>query len=134
MIFGPQRMTNASLDGLLRRLLEPIEGGDGAWKGGFGGRDVYVFTDESHDRMRCMTPVAAMNDASESLLVTLLEANFDRALDSRYAIHDGTLWSVFLHPLASLHSDDLKSGLSQVVTLADNTGTTFASGGLVFGG
>jgi len=132
MIFE-QRMTNAALDRLLRWLLAPVEGGDGAWRGGLAGREVIILTDQTHDRMRCMTPVASLEEAPEALLRTLLEANFDRALDARYALHEGALWSVFLHPLASLHPADLESGLRQVVTLADNTGTSFASGGLVFG-
>jgi len=133
MISEPH-MRNATLDGLLRRHLDPIEGGDGAWRGVLGAREVIVLTDEHHDRMRCMTLVAPLDDAPPALLRTLLEANFDRALDARYAIHGDGLWAVFLHPLSTLQPRDLEPALRQVVTLADNTGTTFASGGLVFGG
>ena len=43
------------------------------------------------------------------------------------------LWSVFVHPLSTLISDDLGLYIDQVVSLVQNTGTTYASTELVFG-
>jgi hypothetical protein len=63
-----------------------------------------------------------------------LSANYDRALDAKYAIADGVLWSTFLHPLRSLTEDDFLSALDQVQRLAETAGTTFSSSDLVFQG
>ena len=56
------------------------------WSFEYGGRDFYVMTDENHNRMRAMMPVAQADSLSPDDLRTLLEANFDRALDARYAL------------------------------------------------
>ena len=59
---------------------------------------------------------------------------FDTALDARYAIAQGQLWSTFIHPLDSLTQDDFVSALAQTVTLVKTYGTTFSSGAMSFGG
>ena len=64
----------------------------------------------------------------------ILQANFDTALDARYAIAQGRLWSVYIHPLTELQPQQLISGLVQTVTLAQTYGGAYASGSLSFGG
>jgi hypothetical protein len=71
---------------------------------------------------------------SEAILRRCLQANFATALDARYGIAQGVLWSTFLHPLGSLDERLFLSGLGQTVTLARTYGTTFQSGELAFGG
>jgi len=105
----------------------------GQWRFQAGGREVIVVADESHNRIRVMTPVSQVDPRRPQLLFTLLEANFGRALDARYAITQNVLWSLFLHPLHDVKPSQLKEGIRQVVTLADNTGTTYASSELSFG-
>ncbi|MEM9352761.1 MAG: hypothetical protein AAGA92_07090 [Planctomycetota bacterium] len=98
-------------------------------------RVLLVMTDRRANRMRVMAPVMEIDLESEEdlkLVLLAMHANYDRALDARYALHKGVLWSAFIHPLSSLTEDDLASGLSQVETLRENTGTTFSSGGLLF--
>ena len=68
------------------------------------------------------------------LLYRLMQANFDTALDARYAIAQKVIWTAYLHPLGSLGEAQFVSGLAQVVTLAENFGTTFSSGAMTFGG
>jgi hypothetical protein len=80
-----------------------------------------------------MAPVGELRSLDKDFLTLLLRANFDRALDSRYALRGKELWSVFVHPLSTLVSDDLGLCLDQVVRLVKNTGTTYASTELVFG-
>ncbi len=63
-----------------------------------------------------------------------MHANFDRALDAKYAISGGMLFSCFVHPLTSLSEGDLDNALNQVQTLRKNTGTTYSSTELIFGG
>ena len=96
-----------------------------------------VITDENANRMRIMMPIQPFDpEKAEDLQTALiaLHANYDRALDARYAISDGFLWSAFIHPLGSLTEEDLDSALRQVQTLRKNTGTTYSSGALIFGG
>lgn len=85
-------------------------------------------TDENHNRMRAMTPVAQADSLSPDDLRTLLEANFDRALDARYALYKGALWSVYIHPLRELGESQFEDALhqlsSQLSTLADHYGTS----------
>ncbi len=95
---------------------------------------VIVITDTNADRMRIMSPIAETEKLSPELLVRSLQANFDSALDARYAIAHDTLWSVFIHPLGSLTEHDFRSGIAQVVTAARTYGTSFSSGALLFGG
>jgi len=95
-----------------------------------------VITDERANRMRIMVPIQSFDPEKDEDLKTALfalHANYDRALDARYAISEGILWSAFIHPLRSLTEEDLASALEQVQTLRKNTGTTYSSGALIFG-
>lgn len=94
-----------------------------------------VMTDERADRMRIMIPIRPFDPKNvEDLQLALiaLHANYDRALDARYAVQDGVLWSAFIHPLESLTPSDFASGLRQVRGLRENTGSTYSSGELLF--
>jgi hypothetical protein len=126
-------MNNARLETLLRERLPGLEGRPGLWQAEIDELIVYVMTDESYDRMRIMIPVGEISPTDADLLWTLLSANFDRALDAKYAVNDGVLWSTFLHRLSWLTASELDAAIHQVTTLARNTGTSFASGDLVFG-
>ena len=95
-----------------------------------------VLTDDRSDRMRLMMPIRKFDPRKAQdlrLALIALHSNYDRALDARYALQDGVLWSVFIHPLESLTEGDLKNGINQVRALRKNTGTTFTSSELLFG-
>jgi len=62
----------------------------------------------------------------------LTSSSGSTAIDTRYAVTDGALVSVFVHPLSSLQVDDLRSALYQVARLAQNFGTTYSSEGLTY--
>ena len=81
-----------------------------------------------------MTIVAEADLADAEEMARCLHANFDRALDARYCLKEGKLWSAFIHPLGSLDEELFLSAVQQVATLADNDGTTYSGGDLVFGG
>lgn len=131
----PRRlMNNVRLDTLIRELSGEVEGQMGYWKFVVGKRDLLVLTDESHNRMRIMTPIIAQEQLDKDELTRLLEANYDRALDAKYALSDGALWSVFTHPLKELTDEQFIGCVGQVATLADNFGSSYASGNLFFGG
>ena len=127
-------MTNDRLDGLIRQTSKTVKGEAGYWQIKIGGRDVLVITDARHNRMRIMSPVAAQDQLNKDELIRLLEANFGSALDSKYALRDKTLWSVFTHPLAELSDEQFLDCMAQVANLADNFGRSYASSNLIFGG
>ncbi len=93
-----------------------------------------VITDAVNDRMRVMTPIRPYQEISSAEMTRMMQANFDSALDARYAIAQGMLWSVYIHPLSQLQKNQLISGIGQVVNLARSYGSVYSGGGLSFGG
>lgn len=95
---------------------------------------VTFVVDVNANRMRLFSQIAPSDALSGPQLRRLMQANFDTALDARYAIAQGQLWSTFIHPLTSLSQDDFVSAIAQTVTLVKTYGTTYSSGGMSFGG
>lgn len=127
-------MSNHKLDGLLRQISADVQGEAGYWQLIIEGRDLLVMTDTAHNRMRIMSPIADQKSLESGEYVRLLEANFASALDVKYALKDGTLWSVFTHPLAQLTDEQVMDCAAQVINLANNFGGSYASSNLIFGG
>jgi hypothetical protein len=125
-------MTTQAMGKLLESYLTDLEGQPGFWRGVRNDVPVFVFSDDEHDRMRIMAPIGVVEELDADLLHVLLQANYDRALDARYAMRGNELWSVVVHPLATLATDDLPAMFDQVTTLVKNTGSSFASTELVF--
>ncbi|MEO0975570.1 MAG: hypothetical protein AAFX85_20965, partial [Pseudomonadota bacterium] len=73
-------------------------------------------------------------DVSPELLRRLMQANFDTALDARYAIARNTVWATFIHPLSPLSEEELLSALAQTISIARSYGSTYSSGVWAFGG
>ena len=128
---GP--MTNARLEAILKTVEPNVKGGNGRWEMVRDGVPLMVLSDESHNRMRVIAPAAELKDVGQQILMTMMEANFARALDARYAVSQGVVWAAFIHPLNSLRERDLISAFQQVVTLVKTTGTTYSSSALQFG-
>lgn len=102
-----------------------------AWEIQYGGMPMLVVTSAEHDRMRIMALVGDKQTLSVNLDV-LMQANFDRALDARYALFQGKLWATYLHPLRTLTESELASALAQVANLVKTYGTTYSSSNLHF--
>lgn len=98
------------------------------------GVPVRVIMDAGADRMRAMVPIRAIEGMTPDELSRVLYANFDTALDARYALSDGKLWAVYIHPLSPLRADQLISGLGQTVNLALTYGTDYSGGLFTYGG
>ena len=94
---------------------------------------VLVVTDPVADRMRAMVPIRSAEGLEPEDLLRMMQANFDAALDARYAVAQGRLWGVFIHPLSPLEKDQFLSGLAQTVTVAQTYGSLYTSGSVVFG-
>ena len=99
-----------------------------AWECLIDGVSVILICSEPHDRMRAMALIGSAQNVDGDTLRTLLEANFDRAIDAKYAISHGQIWSLFVHPLAGLERALFTGGVQQVVALHRAYGTTYASG------
>lgn len=95
---------------------------------------VTLIFDVSADRMRLFSQIRPSDGLSGPQLQRLMQANFDTALDARYAVAQGQLWSTFMHRLTTLTQEDFVSALAQTVTLVKTFGTTFSSGAMSFGG
>ena len=95
---------------------------------------VVIITDPRADRMRAMVPIRSAETMTEAELRRVMQANFDSALDARYAIARGRLWAVFIHPLAALDRKELLSGLIQTINIARSYGQSYSGGASVFGG
>ncbi|MEM7509060.1 MAG: type III secretion system chaperone [Pseudomonadota bacterium] len=95
---------------------------------------VIIITDPSADRMRAMVPIRSIQGIAPEELSRMMQANFDTALDARYAIAQGRLWSTFIHPLSPLEKNQFISALGQVVNLARTYGSLYTGGALTFRG
>ncbi len=128
------KMTDAHLDGVLRRLDPKVEIQKNVRRLVVEGIALVVVTDAAADRMRIMSPIGPTAELKAEDYARLLQANFDAVLDARYAIAQGLVWSAFIHPLSPLTDEQLASAIAQVVVAASTYGTTFTSGALIFGG
>ncbi|WP_299375936.1 hypothetical protein [uncultured Tateyamaria sp.] len=93
-----------------------------------------VVADPGADRMRAMVPIRSADGLSSAELMRLMQANFDTALDARYAVAQGRLWGVFIHPLSPLQKDQLLSAFIQTINVARTYGQTYSGGAVTFGG
>lgn len=128
------KMTNAKLLELIKRIDPNPTGRIGNWKIKFEGHIVQIITDTKADRMRMVTAITNTENMDKPQLYRIMQANFESALDARYAIAQHVLWSTFIHPLSALTDDEFFSGLGQTLSLSRTFGTTFSSGVFVFGG
>jgi Tir chaperone protein (CesT) family len=124
----------AMIDAALKKIDKEIKRETNVWQFELGKRQVIVITDPVAERMRIMVPIGDATLLNQALLTRLMQANFDSALDARYAIANDVLWGTFIHPLTSLDEKAFVSGLAQAIAVADNFGGSFSSGAVVFGG
>ena len=95
---------------------------------------ITIVTDPRANRMRAFTAFKTLDGVSGQNLYRMMQSNFDAALDARYAIAQGHLISVFIHPLAELRKEQFIHALVQVVSLVKTYGTAYSSSGMTFGG
>ncbi|MEM8641066.1 MAG: type III secretion system chaperone [Cyanobacteria bacterium P01_G01_bin.54] len=126
-------MTLDRLYFILKQEGEDVKGAQGRWQFKIGDRPLLLFTDIRYDRMRLFTPIVSAEDLTEEQWQRMMSANFDTALDARYAITDGgTVVATFVHPLSTLSDRDFRSAIYQVTNLAETFGDLYSSGVLEF--
>jgi hypothetical protein len=127
-------MTNAKLGQLLQRIDPDLKGELGYWTMTFENIPAQVITDANANRMRIVIRIAEVESLERDELYRLLQANFESALDARYAVAQGYVWSTFIHPLSSLNEEELVSAVAQTYNAALTYGTSFSSGLFNYGG
>jgi len=127
-------MDNIRLGEQLAIHSDTIVGDNGRWQLLFKEVPMMVVTAPDADRMRIIAPITDASTLDEALLLDCMTANFHSALDVKYAISDGVLWSAYIHPLSPLTDEQVASALSQVYSAVVTYGTTFSSTELIFGG
>jgi hypothetical protein len=126
-------MTQARMEQIFGDQVDAIEGPSGAIRTIVDEVEIYLISDPTSDRMRLLAWVADVNRVDPRIVNVLLQANFYRTLDARYAVSEGIVFSAYLHPISTLSREELISGFDQVLALAKNFGTTYSSGKLDFG-
>jgi hypothetical protein len=135
-IAAPARaeMTLERLGELIDRVSEDTEREGGMWRFSVETVPVFVITDVDRDRMRIISPIRPVDGLTAEEMARILQANFDSALDARYAIAQDVVWSAYIHPLAALSDDQFLEGLGQTVNAARTYGVSYSSGLLMFRG
>lgn len=118
-------------------LLDSVErferGPNVLWQFQGQGFPMFIQTQENVNRMRIVAYIAEEPELEPEELQRLLEANYHSALDARYALTEGDLVSVFIHPLRELTLAQFVLSLYQTIHCAETWGTTYSGGTLVFG-
>ncbi len=128
-----QRMTSERLAELIVRVDDEAVLEGATWFFHIEGLEAAVVYDVTADRMRIIMPIGPADELDEENLLRMMQANFDSALDARYAVAQGTLWGVFIHPLSSLTSEDFLVGLGQTANVVMSYGSTYSSGLFIYG-
>ncbi len=127
-----QEMSNEKLNEIYISVSDSIQSNKNSWQFIINEVPIISVTDSIHNRMRIISPIADSNALDDKLIKAALVANFHTALDVKYAVSEGVLWAVFIHPLKELSEHQVRDALSQVYYANINFGTTFASTSLSF--
>ena len=95
---------------------------------------IVLIFDANADRMRLIAPIIEVDKLEENMLMQAMEANFHSALDARYAISNGMVWSAFVHPMSELSDAFFRIAINQVAVAHLTFGEQYTSSALVFGG
>jgi len=134
VVFAGDLMNQARMEALVKVNASKHRGEGGVVKFEYHGVRMAVISDATHDRMRIIAPIKKYAGTSQEQIDNMMVANFHSALDARYAVSQGILYSAFIHPLSTLDEGMLKSAMDQVANLAMSFGSEYTSGSLVFGG
>ena len=132
--YAVQPMTAIRMSELILRVDENAINDGSTWYFNIIGLDAGLVCDIEADRMRVLIPIENTGDLSKNELLRLMQANFDSALDARYAIAQGQLWGAYIHPLSTLTDEEFLLGIGQTANVVASFGSSYSSGMFVFGG
>jgi len=126
-------MRQTSLERIVKTMATSSNGENGLVEFKFNEVRMFLISDVKHNRMRIVAPVADYLKLTREQLDLIMQSNYHKALDARYAMSENLLYSAFIHPLAELNEAQVRSAVQQVANLALSFGTAYSSGGLSFG-
>ena len=132
MCIAADAMDQATMEKVVKAMAQGSKGENGLVDFQFEQVRMYLISDTTHNRMRIIAPITDSNKLSEEQISAILESNYHQALDARYAVSKGVLFSVYIHPLAELTEAQIKSAVSQVANLALSFGHEYSSGVLSY--
>jgi len=131
---GPVFVNLEEINSFIRNIGSNVQHQGEAWQFRFRGHPVFVIADTSADRIRIQVPVVESAKLEPADWRRVMSANFDTAIDARYAAAQDILWSVFVHRFSTLTREDFVSGLRQSLNLMATYGTAYASMDRAFSG
>lgn len=126
-------MTMAKMEAIVKGLASESEGEKGRVKFVYQNVQMFLISDPVNNRMRIFAPIAKYSDLDKAHIDAAMISNFSLALDARYGVRDGVLFSAYIHPLKELQEEQVKSAVRQVSSLAFTFGTKYTSGEMAFG-
>ena len=127
-------MTGDSLNALIKSIDPEASREGNASQFMFMGRLMLVVFDETADRMRMFSPIGPASLLDSEKIQRMMQANFDSALDARYALANNLIWSIFIHPLSPLDENEFASAVVQTYNVAESFGGAYSSGLFTYGG
>jgi len=127
-------MTRARLIETLRQISDTTEElSNGVITLTVNDAQLLVMIAEQANRMRVVSPVIQAAELTQEQMAAVMVSNYHLALDARYAVGEGILYSAYIHPLKELTTEQVESAIRQVATLRNTFGTSYTSGELSFG-
>ncbi|MEP3479391.1 MAG: hypothetical protein ABJZ55_09105 [Fuerstiella sp.] len=118
---NPERLT-----ALLEEVASVNERRDGFWNVDYLDRNLLI-VNKPIDLLRIMTPILPAEDVDVAILFQVLQANFERTRNARYALHGDYLWATFGYTFEVLTDSEIVTAMNQVTLLADSFGATFSA-------
>jgi len=126
-------MTQKRMEDLVVTLSGGATGEPGSIQFTYDEVPMALFSVPELNRMRIVAVVIEADKMSQENLYAMMISNFHLALDARYALGGGVVYSTYIHPLRELTEEQIESGLRQVANLVKTFGTQYTSGELDFG-
>ena len=132
MVMGDEIMNQAMMEEIVKNSSQDAKGENGFVEFVYKDVRMYLISDTTHNRMRIISPIIEYKDVTKEQLDAIMESNFHTALDARYGVRKGVLYSAYVHPLSALSEEQIKSALVQVANLALSFGSDYSSGLLTY--
>ncbi len=133
VVLGDDIMDQNTMEKVVKDISQDAKGEKGFVEFEFNDVKMYLISDVAHDRMRIISAIAEYKDVTKEQLDAMMVSNFHTAIDARYGVRHGILYSAYIHPLSSLTEEQLKSAVTQVANLALSFGSEYSSGLLRYG-
>jgi len=132
--FSAATMNQAILEKTVKSIASYSKGEKGVVEFRYKKVNMFLVSDVAHDRVRIIAPVIKFDKLTKKQITAVLESNFHKSLDARYAVSGGVLYSAYIHPLSALSKQQIRSAVLQVANLLISFGNEYSSGLLIFGG